>query len=244
MLELFKPKLNFFPKGSVLIAGAGPGNEKKLTLAVYFSIKVADVIVYDGLVGKKILSFAKKTARLIFAGKKYGNKSCTQEQIIDWLHKYSLRNKRVLRLKGGDPSIFGRGAQEISALKKLKIKFDILSGITAAQEVFSKEIQKYHEPNQLLTFATGHKNLDKKLKKVEFSNFVNGHNKVVIYMGLSQLKNICKEMIKSGKDKKTKVKIVSDISLNSEKTIHVNLNQCLKTKTNFGLKPPAIVIIG
>ena len=74
---------------------------------------------------------------MIFAGKKYGNKSCTQEQIINWLHKYSLKNKKVLWLKGGDPSIFVRRAQEISRLKRLKIKFDVLSGITAAHEVLT-----------------------------------------------------------------------------------------------------------
>lgn len=244
MLEIFKPKSDFFNKGTVVIAGAGPGDEKNLTLATYFAIKIADVIIYDGLVGKRILNLAKKSANLIFAGKKFGNKSCTQKQIIDWLQKYSIKNKKVLRLKGGDPSIFGRGAEEIEALKKLKIKFKILSGITAAQEVFVKYNQKYDQIDKFFTFATGHKNINEESIKVNFSNFVRNHSKVVIYMGLSQLRNICNKLLDSGKSKKTKVIIATNISLKNEKIVESDLQSCLKTQNNFGLKPPAIIIIG
>ena len=122
MLINYKPPKNFFNDGTIILAGAGPGDPKLLTFKVYQAIKMADVIIYDALVGKDIICLAKKKCKLIFAGKLSNNKSCSQEDIISWMKSYSKLNKKVLRLKGGDPSIFGRGAEELQALKKSENK--------------------------------------------------------------------------------------------------------------------------
>ena len=133
MLEKIIKSNQLFNDVSVILAGAGPGNINYLTINVFYAIKEADVIIYDGLVGKKIIECARKECNLILASKSFQNKVCTQEQIISWMIKFSKEKKKVLRLKGGDPFVFGRGAGEIEALQMNKIPFKVFLGMTTSQ---------------------------------------------------------------------------------------------------------------
>ena len=136
MQKQIKPN-QLFSDVSIILAGAGPGSIDYLTLNVLNAIKEADVIIYDGLVGKKIIKSARKDCKLILASKSSQNKSCTQEQIINWMIKFSKKKRKVLRLKGGDPSIFGRGAEEIEALQMNKIPFKIFLGIASSKSAIN-----------------------------------------------------------------------------------------------------------
>ena len=232
-----------FNNVSVILAGAGPGNIKYLTINVYYAIKEADVIIYDGLVGKKIVELAKKDCELILASKSSENKVCTQEEIINWMIKFSKEKKKVLRLKGGDPSIFGRGAEEIEALKKKKISFKIFSGITASQGAINILKNNFESFKGNFCFITGHKAINSSTPEMNFSSLSRFNGKIIIYMGLSQLSYIAKNLIKFGKQKEEMVQIVKDISLSTQKTLTTNLDQCVKSRNNFNLKPPVIIII-
>lgn len=232
-----------FNNVSVILAGAGPGNIKYLTMNVFFAIKEADVIIYDGLVGKKIIEAAKKNCELILASKSSQNKVCTQEQIINWMINFSKQKKKVLRLKGGDASIFGRGAEEIGALQKHKIPFKIFSGITASQGAMNVLKNNFVNFDGNFCFITGHRAINSSTPKMDFSSLSRFNGKIIIYMGLSQLSYIAKNLIKFGKNKKEKVQIVKDISLSTQKTLKTNLEKCEKSLDNFNLKPPVIIII-
>ena len=127
-----------FEKGSVILAGAGPGSLEQVTLKVYEAISKADVIIYDSLVNENILKNSNKSVVKIFGGKTKNKRACSQSEINEWMVYHAKKNKKVLRLKGGDPSFFSRGSQEIEYLKKNKIKYKIFSGITSSQPAIKK----------------------------------------------------------------------------------------------------------
>ena len=242
-------KLNNFLKkddfldGTVILAGSGPGDPKLLTLEVFLSIKIADVIIYDALVNSEVIKSSKKDAILIFAGKRYSNKSCSQEDIITWMVKYSRMGKKVLRLKGGDPSIFGRGAEEVEALKKNNISFKILSGITAAQESFKTLKSDYISNKDSFILITGHKALNKDTPHLDFKALATYSGKIIIYMGLSQLNSIAQNLISFGKSKRSQVEIISKVSLKEQVIIKKKLAECCVSKEKLNIKSPAIIII-
>ena len=122
-----------FKKGTVILAGAGPGAIKFITLKLRFALSQADVDIYDALVNKEILKFFKKKTKLIFVVKIKEKKACTQSEINEWLLKYSKLNKKVLRLKGVDVSFFSRGSHEFNYLKSNKVQVNVFSGITSSQ---------------------------------------------------------------------------------------------------------------
>ena len=231
-----------FKKGSVIIAGAGPGDPKLLTLKVYNCIKYADVIIYDGLVNTDILKNSSKKTNLIFAGKSFTNKSCTQQQIISWMISHAKKEKRVLRLKGGDPLVFGRGAEEVEALKKNKISFQIFPGITASQHALRYASDDDDKINEFC-LITGHKAINSELPKLDYKKISNIDGKIIVYMGLSQIKEIAKELIGNGKKKETVVEIIKNVSLASEEKVITSLVKCSKENLKFGLTPPVIIII-
>ena len=240
MLNNFLPKENFKP-GTVIIAGAGPGNPELITLRVYFAILHADVIIYDGLVNKEILKIAK-TKELIFAGKAFKNKSCTQEEIIDWMVKNAKNKKRVMRLKGGDSSIFGRGAEEIEGLRLNKIPFKIFSGITSSQEA-NRLMRDNLDEQKSICYVTGHKAIKSLTPGINYKRLAKFNGQIIVYMGLSQINLIASKLIFYGKKKSTKVQILSDISLAQQKIIKTNLEECSIVKDKYRLKPPAIILI-
>ena len=156
-----------FNKGTVALASAGPGAKKLLTLNVKFLISSADVIIYDALVNRSILNFAKNTTILIYAGKTKDGKSCTQNQINSWLLKFSKEKKRVLRLKSGDISFFSRISQEVNFLKNNKVKIQVFSGITSSQASFEALETNFLNKAKICNFMTGHKAI-KSQKKIDY----------------------------------------------------------------------------
>ena len=232
-----------FKEGTVIIAGAGPGNIKLVTIKTMLALKSADVIIYDSLINKALLKYCKKNVKLIFAGKTSTNRACSQENINEWLVKYAKKNKKVLRLKGGDVSFFSRGSQEISFLKKNKVKFKIFTAITSAQAAFNEIKEKSSNTKFCLNFITGHKQIKTNSRKINYDYLVNTEGKILIYMGISQIESIKNSLIKSGMKKNTKISIISNASLENQIIYNTKLNDVTNFIKDYEVKPPSIIII-
>lgn len=190
----------------VYLVGAGPGDPKLITLKALEILKKADVIIYDRLVNKKILNYAKKDAKLIYVGKKSGKHYKTQEEINRILVEEGKKKKVVVRLKGGDPFVFGRGGEEILELKKENIPFKIIPGITSAIGVpTSIGLPLTHRKvSSSFTVVTGHEDPKKDEKHVKWDYKA---DTLVILMGVGKLKENMKKLMKY-RDPKTPVCVI------------------------------------
>ncbi len=240
----YKPLKIKFEEGSVIIAGAGPGNIKLLTYKVFCALKTANIVIFDAFVNKSILNFCGKKTKLIFAGKLKGRKSCTQEEINEWMKFYALKKKKILRLKGGDPSFFSRSTQEAAFLKKNKIKFQIFSGITASQSSLKTISKDFFEGKHFCNLITGHRRITSPEIKMNFNLLTKNQGKIIVYMGVGQLEVISENLIKNGLKKNTKVSIVCNASLPNQKIFFSKLGNCQNLKKKNDLKSPAIIVIG
>ncbi len=228
--------------GKVYIVGAGPGDPELLTLKAYKIIKDADVIIYDRLVNKEILNFAKKDCELIYAGKSREKKEMSQEEINSLLVKKAKEKDVVVRLKGGDPFIFGRVFEEMLALKKNNIPFEIIPGITsaiAAAEVALIPITERRYSSSIL-IVTGQE-ADKDEKRVDFSKI--NADTIIILMGVKNLEKIVNEL-KKFKDENTPVAIVENATLKNQRIITGTLKNIVEMARKENVKPPAVIIVG
>ena len=232
-----------FKKGTVILAGAGPGNPSLITLKLKYIISLADVVIFDALVNKKILELCKPNVKLIYAGKIKERKACTQSEINEWLLKYSQKKKKVLRLKGGDVSFFSRVSQEINFLKKNKIKTEIFSGITSSQASLQKAQSNFFNKSNFCNLITGHKIIIKKNKEVNYSQICENRGKIIIYMGVGQIRMIVSKLILNGINENEKVTIIENASSQSEKLFFTTLKKCPTFIKKKNINSPSIIII-
>ena len=232
-----------FKKGTVILAGAGPGNPSLITLKLKYIISLADVVIFDALVNKKILELCKPNVKLIYAGKIKERKACTQSEINEWLLKYSQKKKKVLRLKGGDVSFFSRVSQEINFLKKNKIKTEIFSGITSSQASLQKAQSNFFNKSNFCNLITGHKIIIKKNKEVSYSQICENRGKIIIYMGVGQISMIVSKLIMNGINENEKVTIIENASTQSEKLFFTTLKKCPTFIKKKNINSPSIIII-
>ena len=241
-------KLNYkysnikFEKNTVIIAGAGPGSKKLITLELKYILKLADVIVYDALVNKSILDECNEKVLLVYAGKTKKN-SCTQSEINKLLVKHAKLGKKVLRLKGGDVSFFSRASQEVEFLKKNKINFRVISAITSSQASISKINANFFNKNRFCNFFTGHKKINSNSKDVNYYNVSKNKGKIFIYMGISQIEKISKNLQKNQVSLKERVSIIKNASLKNQKIYTTNLKNCGAFIKKNKITSPAIIII-
>ncbi len=239
----YKETIIDFNKGSVILAGAGPGDIKQITLKVYQAIKQADVIIYDSLVNKKLLDISKKSSKKIFGGKTKNKRACSQKEINEWMLYYAKNKMRVLRLKGGDPSFFSRGSQEINFLKEKQIEYKVFSGITSSQQaILSSRISFYNSSN-ICNFITGHRKINDNSVSFDLKKIVNNKGRLIIYMGIGQIKKICSDLLDYGMNLNTKVYIVSNASLKSERVFSTSLIKSEELIIKNNILPPSIIII-
>lgn len=231
-----------FKKGTVILAGAGPGNPSLITLKLKYIISLADVVIFDALVNKKILELCKPNVKLIYAGKIKERKACTQSEINEWLLKYSQKKKKVLRLKGGDVSFFSRVSQEINFLKKNKVKTEIFSGITSSQASLQKAQSNFFNKSNFCNFITGHK-IIKKNKEVNYSQICKNKGKIIIYMGVGQISMIVSKLILNGINENEKVTLIENASKQSEKLFFTTLKKCPTFIKKKNINSPSIIII-
>jgi uroporphyrin-III C-methyltransferase len=228
--------------GEVALVGAGPGDASLLTLAAARLISDCDVIVHDALVSDAIMAMADKGAELVFAGKRGGKPSASQQDICEKLVALAQANKRVVRLKGGDPFVFGRGGEEIRALAEANIPFRVIPGITSgiAAPAMAGIPVTDRTVNASLAFLTGHEAEDK--SRMDWQALVAAFPVLVIYMGTRNLPNIAKNLVDAGMKATTPVAVLHAVSLPNEKQDYGTLSDVISGAL-VGVSP-AIVVIG
>ncbi|MBP6726889.1 MAG: uroporphyrinogen-III C-methyltransferase [Thauera sp.] len=232
------------PKGCVHLVGAGPGDPELLTLKAARLITSAEVVVYDNLVGKAILELIPATARRVYAGKEAGNHALPQDEINQLLVDLARQGLRVVRLKGGDPFIFGRGGEEMQALQAAGFCCEIVPGITAAAGAgASTGIPLTHrEHAQTLVFATGH--LKDDTVDLDWDALTRPNQTVVIYMGLGALDIICQQLIAHGLPAHTPAAVIHGATTPAQCAVYSSIAGLPAAVREAGLKPPALIMIG
>lgn len=190
--------------GKVYLVGAGPGDAKLITVGAVELLNKADVVLYDRLVSKKILSMLPKKTQKVFVGRSVGDDYKHQDNTNQLMLKYAKTKKNVVRLKGGDPIIFGRGGEEAEYLKRHKIKYEIVPGISSGigSATYSGIPLTHRKYASSVVFVTGHEDVEKKKESVKWKRLAKSVDTIVIMMGLSRIGVICKELAKGGLEKK------------------------------------------
>ncbi|MEP1932096.1 MAG: uroporphyrinogen-III C-methyltransferase [Roseibium sp.] len=235
-----------FEAGWVWLAGAGPGDPGLLTLHALNGLRHADVVVYDALVDSRILEWVKPGAVTDFAGKRGGKPSPKQRDITHKLIDYARDGKRVLRLKGGDPFVFGRGGEEALGLVEAGVPFRIIPGITAGIGglAYAGIPATHRDCNQAVTFLTGHDQTGLAPDAINWDGIAKGSQIIVMYMAMKHLETISGKLIASGRAENEPVAIVCNGSLADQEVLETTLGKCAADVKDSGIKPPAIVCVG
>ena len=233
-------------KGWVWLCGAGPGDPGLLTLHALNGLKQADVIVYDALVQSEILDWANPKAKLIFAGKRGGKPSPKQRDISFQLIELARNGNKVLRLKGGDPFVFGRGGEEAQTLIQNEIPIRIIPGISAGIGglAYAGIPVTHRDINQSVTFVTGHDQNGETPQTLNWSAISKGSQVLVIYMGMKHAKKIASELIKAGRSPQEPVAVVTNATTMTQNVLETTLLNLNDDIVSSKVKPPAIICVG
>ncbi len=231
-------------KGEVFLVGGGPGDPDLLTFRALRLMQQCDVCVYDKLVSPEVMELVRRDAELIYVGKSRDQHTLPQDEINVLLAKLALQGKRVLRLKGGDPFIFGRGGEEIETLMEYGVPFQVVPGITAANGVSSYAgIPLTHRDySQACLFITGH--LKDGTLDLDWDAMARPRQTVVVYMGLVGLAQICEQLIKHGVSPNMPAAVVQQGTTQRQKVVTATLADLSAKVTEAGLRAPCLTIIG
>lgn len=231
-------------KGEVFLVGGGPGDPDLLTFRALRLMQQCDVCVYDKLVSPEVMQLVRRDAELIYVGKSRDQHTLPQEEINELLARLALQGKRVLRLKGGDPFIFGRGGEEIETLMEHGVPFQVVPGITAANGVSSYAgIPLTHRDYaQACLFITGH--LKDNTIDLDWAAMARPNQTVVIYMGLVGLAEICRRLIAQGVSPDMPVAVVQQGTTPRQRVVTATLKDLAEKVAEAGIKPPSLTIIG
>ena len=232
--------------GWVWLCGAGPGDPGLLTLHALNALRQADVIVYDALVGPEILDWANSTAELIYAGKRGGKPSAKQRDISLHLVELAKKGKKVLRLKGGDPFVFGRGGEEAQTLVQHGVPIRIIPGISAGIGglAYAGIPVTHRDVNQSVTFVTGHDQSGESPSSLNWKAISDGSQVLVIYMGIKHVGRITAELLKVGRAADEPVAVVTSATTANQKVLETTLGKIEVDLKAAGMAPPAIICIG
>src|SRR4051812_37181190 len=235
-----------FLRGSVWLVGAGPGDPGLLTALALHAIDRADSIVYDALVDPRILALARPGASLEYAGKRGGRPSPRQADISTRLIALARQGDRVLRLKGGDPCVFGRGGEEALALAEAAIPFRIVSGITAGIGglAYAGIPVTHRDINSAVTFVTGHSSDGAVPDGVGWEAIARGSPVIVLYMGWRHIAAIGGRLIAAGRTPNEPVAIVSKATTPAQRVVVTSLAEAAATAAATGIEGPTIIAIG
>ena len=233
-------------KGKVYICGAGPGNPDLITKRCWDLLKNCDIILYDRLVGREILELIPENIPKVYVGRSSGDPTTNQLKTNQVMLQYALEGKKVLRLKGGDPFIFGRGGEEAEFLNENAIDFEIIPGISSAigSAVYSGIPLTHRQFSSSVAIVTGHEDPTKKEKSIRWEKLATAVDTIVILMGIENLESIIKNLINYGLSNDTKIAVIENGTLKEQKIIIGNLNNIRKKMDDASIKPPAVIIIG
>jgi len=232
--------------GKVYLVGAGPGDPKLITLRAVELIKKADVVLYDRLVSKKILAMIPKRAVSIYVGREVGDDTTHQENTNELMVKYAQLKKSVVRLKGGDPIIFGRGGEEAEFLKSFNVKYEIIPGITSGigSATYVGIPLTHRQFASSVVFVTGHEDPEKKTEVVKWKKLAKSVDTIVIMMGLSRIEVISRKLIEGGMDKNMPVAVIQNGTTSKQKMLKGTISNIANKIKRNKIKPPTNIIIG
>lgn len=245
-LETMISRSNSAPgfKGEVYLVGAGPGDPDLLTFKALRLMQQCDVVVYDRLVSKPILELVRRDAEKIYAGKESSNHCLSQENINQLLVRLAKKGKSVLRLKGGDPFIFGRGGEEISELINENIDFQIVPGITAASgcATYAGIPLTHRDYSQACIFVTGHRKNNN--EELNWKMLSHANQTVVFYMGLDNIERICTSLKSHGRDESTPAALIEKGTTSEQRVLIGDLNSLPGIVDQNDVRAPTLIIVG
>jgi uroporphyrinogen III methyltransferase / synthase len=230
----------------IYLVGSGPGDPGLFTIKGVRCMQEADAVVYDRLAPGALLDYARPEAERIYVGKMPGDPTRSQEEINELLIEKGRDGMTVVRLKGGDPYIFGRGGEEALALKEAGLPFEVVPGVTSgvAAPAYAGIPVTHRNVATSVAFVTGHEDPTKGTQDVDWEKLSNGADTLVLYMGVGRLEEISKGLIEAGRDPDTPVACVRWGTVPEQRTITGTLQGIADRVTEAGLKPPAIIVIG
>ena len=230
--------------GWVYLVGAGPGDVELLTLRAARLIGQADVVVHDNLIGEAILALVSPSAERVYVGKKAANHAMAQTDICALLVALAGEGKRVVRLKGGDPYIFGRGGEEAEALVAAGVPFEVVPGVTAASGIsaYAGIPLTHRDHAQSVVFATGYRK--EGAIDLDWPALARPAQTVVIYMGVSRVAEICAELVAHGLPETTPAALVRRGTLPDQHVLCATLADLATVAAAAGIRPPALMIVG
>ena len=230
----------------VYLVGAGPGDPDLLTVKAQRLLNRCDAVVYDSLISQELLESLPNSCRRFFVGKRRGNHSFSQDQINKLLVDLAKNYSCIVRLKGGDPFLFGRGSEEAEYLVKSQIKVEVVPGITSGMAVpayFGIPVT-HRNGGSSVTFVTGHESSSKQKTSVNWRALAKATDALVIYMGMHNLDFIVKELLAGGLDPKTPSAVIHQGTLISQQYLKASLNKLVEADFLVNFSSPSIVIIG
>lgn len=246
MMEAFLAGLPELEKGTVWLAGAGPGDPGLLTLHAVRALSQADVIVHDALVNEACLKLARPDAVLEYAGKRGGKPSPKQRDISLRLVELAREGRRVLRLKGGDPFVFGRGGEEAMTLVEHGIPFRIVPGITAGIGglAYAGIPVTHREINHAVTFLTGHDSSGVVPDRINWKGIAEGSPVIVMYMAMKHIGQITANLMAAGRSPDEPVAFVCNAATEHQQVLETTLARAEADVEASGLEPPSVVVVG
>ncbi len=232
--------------GIVYLVGAGPGDPGLMTTRSLDLIVAADVIVHDRLIPHDALALARPDAELIYVGKEPGTATVPQEGIAELLIDRARQGKIVVRLKGGDPFVFGRGGEESEALAAAEIPFEVVPGITAgiAAPAYAGIPVTHRDDASAVAFVTGHEDPEKDDSALDFEALAKFPGTLVFYMGVKTLSRIAERLIEEGRDPAEPAAVVERGTLPGQRTVSSTLEGIAATADEAGIRPPSVTVVG
>lgn len=235
-----------FEKGTVWLAGAGPGDPGLLTLLAVQGLREADVILHDALVDPAVLDYAGPQAEIRYVGKRAGKRCNKQHEITDLMIDLAQQKKRVLRLKGGDPFVFGRGGEEAIALALAGIRFRVIPGITAAigGTACAGIPVTHRDINSVVSFVTGHDSTGNLPGDVDWDALAAGSPVIVFYMARRTMPEIARRLMAAGRGAQTPVAVIENATVPGQRVSETTLGACGDLVHSMTRPDPAMIVVG